>query len=145
MDSVKPCKDVETRWTLHTVNEPVVDGMIVRTDNGKGRLFCRTLLPEDAIITKVGGFQHKDQKGKNETLSGVLGNPEHQLGGWRIDVMSGKSKTECAYLHVLFPSDTTYEKMPECKLKKLENKLTIQVGEWVYSITNSSAVNRKGE
>lgn len=139
LDRVKPGKDVETRWTLHTINEPAVDGMLVKADSGKGRLFCRTLLPEGAAVTKIGGFQHKDQKGKEQTLDGLAGSPEQQLGGWRIDVTAREPKTECIYLHVLWPTDTASEKMPECKVEKSGSELVVRVGELTYSMAGQEA------
>ena len=42
-------------WLLHTAYEPVIDGDVVRADHSGGRMFCRTLLPESATLTPVGG------------------------------------------------------------------------------------------
>ena len=41
-------------WLLHTQNEPVVDGTMFRADPEGGRLFCRTMYPIDANLSKVG-------------------------------------------------------------------------------------------
>ena len=43
------------RWLLHHANEPVVNGTTWYGDQDRGRLFCRTLLPDDANLTVVGG------------------------------------------------------------------------------------------
>jgi hypothetical protein len=42
-------------WLLHTVNEPAVTGEIATITEGYGRLICRTVLPEQAALTTVGG------------------------------------------------------------------------------------------
>ncbi|MBM4048792.1 MAG: hypothetical protein FJ279_27120, partial [Planctomycetes bacterium] len=42
-------------WLLHTAHEPRIEGQTIRADHVKGRMFCRTLLPEDASLTPVGG------------------------------------------------------------------------------------------
>ena len=42
-------------WLLHVKDEPAVEGRVLRADSGKGRLFCETILPEDATLEKIGG------------------------------------------------------------------------------------------
>jgi heparin/heparan-sulfate lyase len=42
-------------WLLHTAHEPTITGRTIRADHGKGRIFCRTLLPTDARLATVGG------------------------------------------------------------------------------------------
>ncbi len=47
--------DQPKTWLLHTASEPALDGLTFRADQGSGRLFCRTLLPKDAVIEAIGG------------------------------------------------------------------------------------------
>ncbi len=133
LDRVKPGKGVKTRWLLHTVNEPQVNGMLVTADNSGGRLFCRTLLPESAKIVKHGGdgraFHHKDQKGNETSFPVAAAPPEQMLGAWRLDVVPPDEGAECVYLHVLYPTGTDTAKMPECSVERAGAGLRVRVGE----------------
>lgn len=134
LDRVKPGKDVETRWTLHTINEPNIDGQSLIAENGKARLFCRTLLPDNAKLSKVSDFAHKDQQGKDQTFPDFKGNPEQMLGGWRTDVTPPDPKADSVYLHMLFPT-TSDEKMPECVVKSEGDRLLVKVGALEYTFS----------
>ncbi|MCX7591781.1 MAG: hypothetical protein N2255_09150 [Kiritimatiellae bacterium] len=155
LDRVKPDVAIEHRWTLHTTFEPTVDGPLAVADNGPARLFCRTLLPEKPVIKKVGGPGSEcDWNGKNclpegwnsivktpdgqlayttfdkekqEPVVHVLG-PKSQMGAWRLDVSPEKPDSECLYLHVLFPTDTTTEKMPDCSVVREKNRIKVRIG-----------------
>ncbi|MBA4388185.1 MAG: hypothetical protein C0404_09405 [Verrucomicrobia bacterium] len=132
LDRVKPANDTEVRWTLHTINDPKIDGQMLTADNGNARLFCKTLLPDDAKLSKVGDFHHKDKGGKDITFPGMNGKPEQMLGGWRLDVTGQYPKAECVFLHVLLPTTTATDKMPECSVKKDNGSLTVKVGDLEY-------------
>jgi hypothetical protein len=131
LDRVKPGQGVDTRWTLHTVNEPKIDGTTVTAENGRAKLSCRTLLPEGAKLSRVGDFDHKDQAGKTQTFPGLTGKPEQILGGWRTDVVPADPKAECVYLHVLFPT-TGGDDMPGCSVKKEGEGLLVKVGDLTH-------------
>ncbi|MCD6405518.1 MAG: heparinase II/III family protein [Planctomycetes bacterium] len=47
--------DYPKRWLLHTAREPLIEGEVFSAEQELGRIFCRTLLPADASITKTGG------------------------------------------------------------------------------------------
>jgi hypothetical protein len=104
-------KPVVQKWQLHLAGEAKVDGKLATTVNGKGKLFCRTLLPADAVISgeKVNKyFRHvvspKDDK-----------------------------QVKVTYLHVLYPTDAETEKMPECSVRQSGDALTAKVGELEYA------------
>jgi hypothetical protein len=128
LDRVKPGRDVATRWLLHTVNEPRIDGLTATADNGGSRLFCRTLLPDGAKLSKAGDFAHKTQQGEERTLPGLSGAPEQMLGGWRLDVVPADPAAECVYLHVLYAADATTARMPDCSVAKTGAGLTVKAG-----------------
>ena len=137
LDRVKPGKGVQTRWLLHTINEPRVEGPVVIADCGRGRLFSRTLLPEKARLVKVGGggraFHHKDHQGREQSLPVTGGKPEQILGAWRLDVLPPDPGAECVYLHVLFPTDTATPAMPACSVDQEGSDLTVKVGHLAYT------------
>ena len=119
-------------WLLHHANEPVVEGKTWRSDQGEGRLFCRTLLPADAVLEKVGGPGKEflveganyaldagpsEEIRKNEYQIGKSqrkGVPE-LMGRWRMEVRPGSARTEDLYLHLLQVGDQTLEKMGEAR------------------------------
>lgn len=122
------------RWTLHTVNEPRVTGPLAVADNGPGRLFCRTLLPANPKLTKVGGPGHEfDYDGKNHWPRGYKKGtpfpPRLQMGAWRLDVEPADGAKECTYLHVLYPTDTKTAAMPPCSVEKQGERLVVKVGD----------------
>ena len=125
------------RWTLHTINEPKVEGALAMADNEPGRLFCRTLLPLKATLTKVGGPEHAyDYNGHNRRPKGDKGKgypPEMIMGQWRLDVEPADKAGRCTYLHVLFPTDTKVDAMPACSVKTTEKGIEVRVGELEYT------------
>jgi len=142
LDRVKAGPGHTHRWTLHTINEPKVEGTTAVADNGKGRLFCRTLLPPKAHLTKVGGPGHEfDTNGSNRPPKNWGKKefpPEMQLGAWRLDVTPADGAGECVYLHVLFPTDTTTERMPACSVERRGADLVVTVG----TLTHTFKVER---
>jgi len=119
-------------WLLHHANEPVLEGQTWRSDQGEGRLFCRTLLPEEAVLEKVGG------PGKEFLADGVnysitagpaepirtggyqIGKLDYKevpelMGRWRMEVRPGKPRTEDIFLHLIQVGDQKLERMSEAK------------------------------
>jgi heparin/heparan-sulfate lyase len=114
--------DYRKQWLLHTQNEPVIDGPQFRADEGDGRLFCRTLLPKDATLTKVGGpgkefwangknwelneeVLKRDAQQREKTGKGML------WGHWRVEVSPGAARTEDVFLHVIQVGDQSLPEM----------------------------------
>jgi hypothetical protein len=84
----------------------------VRIDNGKGRLFCKTLLPEKNIITTVGGRSYEfwvNNKNIETTEKTIQIGAEP--GAWRIEVKPAFAEKENIFFHVLYPCDITTETM----------------------------------
>jgi hypothetical protein len=123
------------RWTLHTINEPKVDGQLAVAGNKPGRLFCKTLLPKGAKLTKVGGPGHEfDQAGRNRRPKGKQEwPPEMMQGAWRLDVEPADGAQKCVYLHVLFPTDVKTDAMPACSAEQKDGAITVTVGDLSYT------------
>jgi hypothetical protein len=135
LDRVKAAGEQQHRWTLHSVNEPTIaDGGLVTIDNGKGRLFSRTLLPAASAIVKNGGPGHDcDYNGSNRTVKkGYKALPQQRIGAWRVDVRPQDGAKESIYLHVLYPTDTATETMPECSATVADGEITVKVGDLGY-------------
>lgn len=108
-------------WLLHTQNEPSVRKNIAVADSRDGRLFCQTLLPQDAQMRLVGG------PGK-EFLVGDVNYPldsiyikriqdrveqEHRgpyWGEWRLEVEPSQESADARFLHVLTAASTERRK-----------------------------------
>ena len=132
LDRVKPAEGVQSKWLLHTIHEPKVDGTLLVADNAPGRLFCRTLLPVGARIEKVGGpgkeFLYKQDNRPPKGWGSTKFSEDRQLGRWRLTVTPAEATAECVYLHVLYPTDTKTDAMPACTLKQDGGALTVTVG-----------------
>ncbi|MCD6308403.1 MAG: heparinase II/III family protein [Candidatus Latescibacteria bacterium] len=98
----------EKDWLLHTQNEPVVEGAAFRADHEGGRLFCTTLAPKNAVLTKVGGPGKEFwAAGKNWELAPEVAEMLRDrydggiLGNWRMEVSPAAPEKETVFLHVL--------------------------------------------
>lgn len=121
-------------WLLHHANEPLVLGKTWRSDQDRGRIFCRTLLPEDAVLEKVGG------PGKEFFVDGVnypiTEGPAPEIkasgfrierltykevpelmGRWRMEVKPGAPREEDVFLHLIQVGDQTLAQMSEARVK----------------------------
>ncbi len=105
-------------WLLHTATEPVFDGRTFHADEGEGRLFCRTLLPEDALLEKVGGPGRQFWNGgRNWPLPAEFRAPDttRLLGQWRVEVRPGSAREQELFLHLLQVGDQGLAEMVESR------------------------------
>ena len=122
VSSTKP--DYNKRWLLHTATEPVVNSNEFYTDHWGGRLFCKTLLPENAELRKIGGPGKQFwSDGRNWALPELtpdewnynsmrwLDNNNELLGQWRIEVTPGSSSNDDIFLHLLQVADSSLQSM----------------------------------
>ena len=125
-------------WLFHTQNEPVISGNQFSAGHEEGRLFCRTLFPEDAVLTKVGGPGKEFlAAGKNwelapETVERAQTRHNGGLfGNWRIEVSPGTPKKEDVFLHLIQAGDTTLTEMVPAELIRHNGNLgvTFRTGE----------------
>ncbi len=152
--------DYAKAWLLHTANEPRIEGKEFQADQGEGRLFCRTLLPADAVLEPIGGPGREFwADGKNWPITDFYHapgagdwwkrfgrgatEPTEAMGRWRVEVKPGAARTNDVFLHLLQASDQTAETMVESTLVETENQamLSFNVGSRVYTI----ALNKTGE
>jgi len=113
-------------WLLHTKDEPRIDGRLTTADCGKGRIFCETVLPEDAKLVKVGGPGKEFwASGRNwsidpkyvervEKRAKSIGRGPY-FGAWRLEVSPGAARENDRFLHVLTASDTSTATAPVTK------------------------------
>ncbi len=124
--------DYRKRWLLHTAREPRIEGTTISADQGEGRIFCRTLLPEDAQLTAIGGPGKEFMAGgKNWPLleKGKYGGaPEYsELMGWgRVEVTPGTPRGDDVFLHLIQVGDQTVVEMCEATLVREEASVGVQ-------------------
>jgi heparin/heparan-sulfate lyase len=107
-------------WVLHTAREPEVQGPLLRADQGEGRIFCRTLLPERAELRKVGGPGKQFwSDGRNWPLPADWRTRDdvELLGQWRVEVSPAEARTDDVFLHLIQVGDRArLETMGPCEL-----------------------------
>ncbi|MBL8247852.1 MAG: heparinase II/III family protein, partial [Candidatus Competibacter sp.] len=130
-DRVRAVKaDFVKKWLLHTVGPPQVEGLralkgdpgngILESDsdmalvqNGRGWLAVQRILPQDAVIRRVGGRDYQyyvEADGDDAQLDGVNFNqgasaqPWFDIGMWRLEIQPGAPRQEDTFLMVLTPA-----------------------------------------
>ena len=118
-------------WLLHTAHQPAIVDKTIRADHGEGRLFCRTLMPADAIVTAVGGPGKEFwAAGQNwDIVSGGL-EPENLalMGQWRVEVTPGAPRKQDVFLHVIQVGNQKLDAMDETTLLEAEGRCGIRLG-----------------
>jgi hypothetical protein len=115
--------DYTKTWLLHTANEPEIKADEFSAGHWEGRLFCKTLLPEDAELTKIGGPGKQFwSDGRNWSMPpGSKSDTIALLGQWRVEVTPGKSCTDDIFLHLIQVRDTSLKSMPASWLLRKHN------------------------
>ena len=106
-------------WLIHTAQEPKIAGKTICADHGEGRMFCRTVLPADAVLTAVGGPGKEFwAAGKNWSIVSDGLRPENLalMGQWRVEVMPGSPRKKDVFLHVIQVGEQTLEAMDKTEL-----------------------------
>ncbi|HVR74989.1 MAG TPA: heparinase II/III family protein [Planctomycetota bacterium] len=92
-------------YLLHTQNKPRVEGRLVSSENGEGKLFQWTLMPKQVELGLVGG------RGKEFWVDGKnyppIRAPQHkeEAGAWRVEVSPETARVNDRFLHALYPAD----------------------------------------
>ncbi len=108
--------DFRKRWLLHTAREPHIDGAVISADQAEGRILCRTLLPEGAVLTPVGGPGREFMAG-GRNWPVAEGVEQTELMGWgRVEVSAAEPASERLFLHLIQVGDRTLEAMGEAEL-----------------------------
>ena len=115
--------DYAKTWLLHHANEPVQEGKIWHSDQDRGRIFTRTLLPEDAVLEKVGGpgkeflvegVNYSITRGPSQAIRDrgdafirplEMDEVPELMGRWRMEVRPGSPRKEDIFLHLIHVGD----------------------------------------
>ncbi|MFO7900536.1 MAG: hypothetical protein R6V58_15930 [Planctomycetota bacterium] len=113
LDRVVTKKPVSQKWQIHLAGDVKVDGVLATATRGKGRLFCKTVLPAEDDVTvsaeEVRKF-HRHAVSLKEPAAGAS-----------------------TWLHVLYPTESDVDAMPAGSVKRANGKLTVTVGELSYT------------
>lgn len=130
VNSTEP--EYKKRWLFHAAKEPdMIEPNIFSTNHWDGRVICKTLYPENAQLTKIGGPGKQFwSDGRDWPLPELT--PEdwnyplnlppdtHDLyGQWRIEVAPAEEKTDDLFLHLIQVGDKdSLESMVTSTLEK---------------------------
>ena len=106
-------------WLIHTAHEPKMTGTTIKADHGEGRMFCRTMLPVDAVLKAVGGPGKEFRAaGKNWDIvrEGLSDENLALMGQWRVEVTPGSARQKDIFLHVIQVAGQDLEQMDEAEL-----------------------------
>jgi len=106
--SKKP--EQKKRWLLHTQYEPKVQGDTFSADHRQGRIFVRTLLPQQGRAEKVGGpgkeFWADGRNWPKWRPGARWEDPEeHLFGRWRMEISPPQGSRRDLFLHLIQVGD----------------------------------------
>lgn len=108
-------------WLLHTQNAPQFDDdRTWHADDGGGRMFCRTLLPQQARLRSVGGPGREfEASGRNWELPAEArkyAETKNYLGRYRVEVTPAKPAAADLFLHVIQVGNDREPRMIETRV-----------------------------
>ncbi len=140
-------------WLLHHSNEPTLEGNTWHSDQDRGRIFCRTLLPADAVLEKVGGpgreflvegVNYPVDQGPSEyiikrgdaTRAVKYEEVPELMGRWRMQVRPGAARTGDVFLHLIQVGDQELAAMgrAEAAVEGDTARLSFEAGDRVVSL-----------
>ncbi len=118
-------------WLLHTAREPEVEDMTFRAEQEEGRIMCRTMLPENAVLTKIGGPGKQFwADGRNWPLPEGYRTSDttELLGQWRMEVSPGEASEKDMFLHFIQVGDLSLSEMTPAELVREDGLVGVSIG-----------------
>lgn len=116
-------KGYSKKWLLHTQQEPQMNGSFEFSETSQGgKMICRTLWPEDAVLEKVGGEgKYFWSDGRNWPLPATLDSniPDRDaasFGHWRVEVSPGTEALRDYFLNIIMVGDESLSALPETEV-----------------------------
>jgi len=121
--SAKP--EYKKTWLLHTASEPHIKDNEFHEEHDRGKLFCRTVYPVNAVLTKTGGDGKQFWSGGRNWPLPVL-TPEDWnyrrsnkammdtvalLGQWRVEISPPSPQSEDVFLNLIQVGDRSLKTM----------------------------------
>jgi hypothetical protein len=106
-------------------------------------MFCRTILPRDAVSRSVGGQGREFwAAGKNWDIvrDGLTDESLALMGQWRVEVTPGNAKKKDIFLHVIQVGGKDLEQMDQVKLIEKDDRygVTVQLGKQTWDVVFNS-------
>ncbi|HUU26626.1 MAG TPA: heparinase II/III family protein [archaeon] len=127
VSSTRP--EYKKTWLLHTATEPSIRQKVFSADQDEGRLFCRTILPENVSLTRIGGPGKQFWSGdRNWPLPGGYRTPDSTqlLGQWRVEVSPAEQNSADLFLHLIQVGDQSLKAMVGSELVKKDNQVGVR-------------------
>ena len=105
-------------WLYHTAAEPSISGKEFSEVSQGGKSICRTLLPENAVIEKIGGPGKQFwSDGRNwpipaDRSSAIPPDDWPVLGQWRVEVKPGSEVLSDTFLHIIQVGGESLSSLP---------------------------------
>jgi heparin/heparan-sulfate lyase len=136
-------------WLIHTAHKPTIFNKTIRADHNEGRMFCRTLLPTDAVLTLVGDPGKEFwSAGKNWSIvsDGLKDENLALMGQWRLEVTPGSPRKNDVFLHVIQVGDRQLDAMNETTLLEDEGicGVRLRTGGRTWEVTFNSTGKLEG-
>ena len=118
------------KWLYHTAAEPTIKGNEFAEVSQGGKSICRTLLPQKAVISKIGGEgkqfwsdgknwplpdPKKEDRSQVHVVNRKAGNDHPLFGQWRVEISPKKSAEKDYFLHILQVGDESLQSLPKTK------------------------------
>ena len=118
------------KWLYHTAAEPTIKGNEFSEVSHGGKSICRTLLPQKAVISKIGGEgkqfwsdgknwplpdPKKEDRSQVHVVNRKAGNDHPLFGQWRVEISPKKSAEKDYFLHILQVGDESLQSLPKTK------------------------------
>jgi hypothetical protein len=119
-------------WLLHTATEPDISGNVFTAHQEEGRIWSKTLLPENADIEKIGGpGKQFFADGHNHAMpeGHTLRDSTQLLGQWRVEVNTSVNETESYFLHLIQLGDKSLGEMVESELVRDGGRVGVRFGD----------------
>ena len=99
--SKKP--EYKKTWIMHTATEPVIDGDVFSASQNEGKIFVKTLLPENQQIIKIGGPGKQFWNGDRNFPfpQGYYADSLETFGQWRVEISPSEDYAETNFLHFI--------------------------------------------
>jgi hypothetical protein len=125
---VVPSRRHSVRWLLQSENKPEVNRNEVKITNGSGRLFSKTLLPDNVRVSVNKVFPSE---------------PRYKGGNYRTEIIPTQKRLEEYFLHVLWVADADNTEILKAKLveSKYHNFVGALFFNYVVLLSKNQTIN----
>ena len=146
------------KWLYHTASEPAIKGKEFAEVSQGGKSICRMLLPQKAVIEKIGGEgkqfwsdgrnwslpnPNNEDRSQIHVVNRKFGNDHPLFGQWRVEVSAKKASKEVYFLNILQVGDESLQALPKTKMSETETyvNLSFNYNNKSYTITFDKTKN----